>query len=339
MVTAREAAEAKTPLASDLAAGVDTLSLDQEITFTLYVKVVLPADKFVFWVRSDLLSAQAVLSSGVISSEDITDVSNMRQKIKAKGSLHYGTVRQQSEQSTVGVNTVVFTSEREIQDFNAISPTAVYIADFDGIQFAFSQRRSFYRQAKLYHYTGNAVYSTMETQLISSAADFSTLQVVSNSLPIWLSLNSYEFPYSWLSFPNFTLYPSFAVPDNLVPPYATVHIEPTGTQVLTAAPYLSPELSHHQLTKDTVRITFYGVRNADILTFQDFVNQFTLDVGTLGIMNMPTVRDDKQTQPEFAILAMKKIMDYECSYYQSTARTMSRKLIKQAIPTFLLQAA
>jgi len=51
MASAVEAATAKPQLASGLAQGVETISNYEQITFTLYVKLVLPLDGYVFWVK------------------------------------------------------------------------------------------------------------------------------------------------------------------------------------------------------------------------------------------------------------------------------------------------
>ena len=40
----------------DLAAGVDMLSIQQEITFTRYIRLVLPLDGYVFWVKADMVA-------------------------------------------------------------------------------------------------------------------------------------------------------------------------------------------------------------------------------------------------------------------------------------------
>ena len=60
MATVSESAASKTQLASGLAQGVETLSLSQEINFTLYVKLVLPLDGYVFWVNASLLTDNAI---------------------------------------------------------------------------------------------------------------------------------------------------------------------------------------------------------------------------------------------------------------------------------------
>src|SRR5208282_3876785 len=316
MTTADEATAALTQLAGDLAVGVTTLDLNQVVVFTKYVKVVLPLDGFVFWVKADLLSPSALLNAAVLNSFTPNQgrrVITPAATINARGSLHYATSQNQEEVATFAVNRVVFTSLQEIQDFNQIGPNVLFVAEFDGIRFAFNARSNFYKQANLYHYTGNALYSTMDTQLVDSPAQMSTQLVVSNSLPLWLALNGYNPGFGMFGCPV-TLYPSFAVPDNLPPPYGTVHVLPESTQALSAAPLLDQTMGHTQLVRENVRITLYGLRNAEALTFQDCVNQYSLDTDNIGIMNMPTVRDDKKNQTEFVIPAIKKILDFEISY-------------------------
>ena len=51
------------PLQSVLDLGLDTLSSGQEITFTQYVRVILPFDGFIFWVKADLLSKSALYNA------------------------------------------------------------------------------------------------------------------------------------------------------------------------------------------------------------------------------------------------------------------------------------
>lgn len=339
MATVEEAALAKTQLAGDLAAGVNTLSLDQAITFTKYVKLVLPLDGFVFWVKADQVSNSALLNASQMNAfayNEPMQVVDEAATIDVKGSLHYSSVKQQNEDETIAVNQVVFTALGPVQEFNAIGPALIFIGEFQGIRFAFSQRRPFYQQADLHHYVGNAIYPEMETQIIDLPWQFNRTQpVVSNSLPLWLALNYYDPGPAGFKMPM-TLYPSFAVPDNLPPPYGSVHITPESTTALASAPQLGPTLSHDQLARDLVRVTIYGLRNFNALDFQDAVNQYSLDTDAIGMMNMPIIRDEKRTQAELAILAMKKSIEFEISYYQSTARDVARQLITDAVPAFIL---
>jgi hypothetical protein len=334
MATLEEAALAKGPLAAALATGVDVVSQFQELTFTKYVRTVLPLDGFVFWVRADQLepSAVAAASQGFIPCPD---------ELVIKASIHYATDKRQLEDETIAVNRMVVTAEQPSQFFNEIGPCILYVGEWQGNRFSFSGRSSFYAQADLYHYTGDAIYPAMQSQIIDDVNDFDPDSlVVSNSLPLWLALTTYapvwlaSSPLVPLSFP---LFPSFAVPDNLRPPYASVHIEPTQTQALQSAPSLDAvTMSHDQLARDMVRITLYGVRNDAALSFVDLVNDFSVNMATLGIMNVPVMRDEKRAQTELAILAQKKVIDYEVSYLQSAVRDVAQQIIKSAIPSFTI---
>jgi hypothetical protein len=341
MPTVKESLGAKTEIGVALALGVDTIDLSQEITFTQYTKVVLPLDGFIFWVKSELLSPSALYNAAMFNAVAFNAAPVIVQAaptLVARGSLHYETTKQQDEDQTVGVNTVILTSEQEIIDFNAVGPNTTYIATVgpDQVRYTFSRRQSFYRQAGLFHYVGTALLPAMATQIIDDVVQFDQTQpVVSNSLPLWLALNSYMPLPGSLGCP-LQLYPSYAVLDNLEPPYGVVHINPEGTEALQGAPYLDATLSHFQLAQDQVRVTLYGLRNFNAMTFIDAVNDYSLNTDNIGMMNMPIVRDAKRTQVEFNILAMKKTIDYTISYYQATARTIARQLIESAIPSYIV---
>lgn len=288
--------------------GLSVLSQYQAIKFTQYIRYVLPFDGYVFWLRT--------------------------KDCQIEGSLHISASKQQLEDETIAVHRVVFTTGDLVQEFSEIGPDTIWIGEVDGLKFAFSQRAPFYRASGLFHYSGDAVYPALQSQLVDVGEQLSpdTL-IVSNSLPAWLSLKSYN-PI-WLTVPNpcVTLYPSFAVPDNIVPPYGVVHIPPEQTQAIGAFPALGRHHSHHQLASDQVKITLYGLTNAQALAWVDLVNQFSQDTDTIGMMDLAIVRDEKRTQAELGILAMKKTVTFKVSYLQSAILDISRVLIAQAIVT------
>lgn len=331
-----------TPLAAALASGVDDISKSQVVTFTKYVRLVLPIDGYVFWVKADLVSASALANVALANTVEPNQppvVVTPAATISAKGSLHYATVMRQDEAFTNAANRVVFTSETEIQDFNQIGPSVLFIGTIGEIDFAFSGRGSFYQQAGLYHYVGDAVFSDMASQIVNSLDGFdATNQIVSNSLPLWLALNGWA-PV-WALFPNtsLTLYPSYLVPQDAVPPYGVVHIVPESTRPLQTAPVIGHRLGQWQLITETVRVTLYGTRNYSALSFLACVEEYSLDGTTFGIMNMPAPRDEKRTQTELQAIAMKKTIEFQISYHQQQARNVARQLILEAIPSFVLGA-
>jgi hypothetical protein len=343
MATVEESLASASPLAAGLRQGVDAIDQNQTITFQLYARLVLPIDGFVYWVAAPMVTQGALAKaamfnssafntapfneSGALGIEDNTLV--------ARGSLHYATDMQQTEEANYAINRVVFTSEQPIQALNRVGPNTIFIATIDNIRFAFSSRASFYRQAGLWHYVGNAIYSTMESQIIDDPSDFNGKQVVvSNSLPAWLAINSYAPIYPvLLPFPAVPLYPSFAVPQNLPPPYGSVHIGEEDTDVVQAAPYLNRTASHYQLASDRVQVTLFGMNNDAALTFQDAVLQYGTDTELFGIQNMPTIRDVKATQNELLTLAMKKRIRFEVSYNQQSIRNIARQMITSCLIT------
>ena len=322
MASAVEAAQAKPQLASGLAQGVETLSGNEQVTFTLYVKLVLPLDGYVFWVNASLLTDSALFNASQYNKllyNNYPEGVPARQLV-ASGSFHFSSDVQMLEDRQTVFNHTTFTSLVEIADFNLINPQFQYIATYQGMRFAFNTRANFYKQADLYHYRGDALYSVMNTQIIDTMTGFDTQSViVSNSLPIWLSLNQF-----------FPMYPSYLVDQNIVPAYAAVDINPSLTTALQDFPLLDPDSNPFQLVKDTVKITMYGIRNHEALNFVQYILDYSRNTDNIGLMNMPVMQDEKMTQSELGIMAQKKTITFEVSYYQSTVNDIARKLIEHA---------
>jgi len=347
MPTAAEASFAPTPLSSDLRAGIESLSAQQTVTFTQYIKVILPLDGFVYWVKADILSPSAILNSPLSPYNSVywngqPAITTPARTIVAKGSLHFASQKIQDETESYGVNKITFTSEEPLhQDFSQINNSMIYIGTlggaYSGVRFAFSNRENFYKQADIWHYVGDAIYPFMDTQIIDSAAQINTSElIVSNSLPLWLKLNNYTPTLPSYGFGNtmMPLFPSHLVDPNIPPPFASVHIYPESTQAIASTPRIGFRSSHQQLTKERVKITIYGLGNSYAMDFVDCINQYSSDYDFFGLMNVPTMRDEKVSQNELGIIAQKKSIEYEISYYQLRARHIARQIIGQAIPTY-----
>lgn len=309
---------------SALDAGLDVVDLNQTVTWTQYRRVVLPADGFVFWVRAVILSPGAQVNSFVVNSvtPNQAPASIPAPTFEAQGSLHHTTINRQDADESFSVNRMIFTSKTPVNDLNEIAPDTLYLATTNGQRFAFSSRSMWYRQAGLYHYSGDAVYPALETQIIDYPNQLNQRDVVvSNSLPIWLGLNQF-----------FPIYPSFLVPDNIRPPYASVHIGEDDTYPMQSAAMHDSTGTRWQLARDVVRVTTYGVRNDTVMDWLDAVNLYTLgNPDVLGIMNSPVPRDAKRGQTEISTLAQKKVITFEANYYQSRVRTLARQLITKAL--------
>ena len=313
----------KPAMAAALASGVNTLDNLAEYTFVLYDRVVLPADGYVFWVR------RTPAVAGVTT-------------LTVQGSLHVATVNTQDEAANISQSRATFTSLQEVNSLIEIDSQTMWIVTLeDGLRVAFYSQGGFYEQADLYHYVGFALYADNDTQVIDNAEDLPTDLIVSNSLPIWLFLSEYVLPVppvpGGLQNP-FTLYPSFLVPDNISPavrPYGAVHIAPESTIGLSSAQMSDANSSFFQLAKDIVTITLYGGTNSQAMQFIAFVNQYSLDYGSIGIMNVPIPQDQKRTQAEFGTLAMKKTVTFEISYAQQDVRNIARQMLTTIKETFI----
>lgn len=261
----------------------------------------------------------------------------MATDVEVSGSFHYASTTLQEEDATVDSNEVIFTSLSEIQHFNQIGPDYLYICHYRDIAFAFDSRARLYEQADLYHYRGHALKSKHQTQIIDDPSDFNPTLVVSNSLPIWLYMQIYVPPYPGFVCP-ILLYPSFLVDDNLPPPFGAVHCY--DTKALEMSPYLGPRLQSSQLCREKVRIHTYGVDNETIITFLNFVGQYSRDWMYLGLSDSPAIHDQKDIQPEFKTLAQRKLIEFDINYNQAVSRDLARQLILHArvqwIPKWLI---
>jgi len=298
----------RTALGAALKAGLDTLDLNQSVTFIKYQQMILPLDGYVFWVKT---------------TESKTIM----------GAVHYATDTVQQEATSQSNNQVVFTAEDPIESLNRIAPDTLWIGSFDGIRFAFSSRGMYFQQANLHHYFGMSIYPTMEPQIIDSANQIDPNQViVSNSLPIWLSLSGYN--PAWpvdIPMPAVPLYPSFLIPGNFRPPYGAIHVEPDQTYAYQVHPLYDNRMNENQLAHDRVVVTLYGCNNRTALDFKSAVLQYTLDTDHMGIVGVPSVvLDDKLPQSEMQVIAQRKRIIFEVSYNQGTVRDIARQLIVKA---------
>lgn len=327
-----EASVAKHQLAATLDQGVREISENQTITFTLYRKLDLPTDGSVFWVRADQVTPSALYNSARLNRVryDQPPVTTAATTFVARGSLHYVTQASQNEADADTFNRVTFTALEPIQDLNQIAPNTLWVGEWQGLRFAFSARASFYEQAKLWHYEGTALLASMDTQLIDDLSAFSSAQVVSNSLPLWLGLRYPYIPILGLDGLPYPVIPSFLIDNNLVPPFVAIHIRPDTTAALALATTLGPTMDHDQLTEEWVRVTTVGLRNREALDFCDYVQAYFDASGTMGIMNSPVPRDEKMAQVEFGVLAQKKTIDFRVNYLQSVARDIVRKIVIEA---------
>jgi hypothetical protein len=307
-----EAAGAPSQLAASLAAGVAQISNNQTVAFQQYTKSTLPTDGFVFWV-----------ATGTVQ--------------QFTGSLHILTDRKQEEDQTIAANKMVFTATEEVSQLNAIAPGTMWVGSWqvDGamLQVAFSETGANYQQAGLWHYRGFAVYPAMSAQLVSSSADLPIEPIVSNSLPIWLSQGTFGTT-------TVPIYPSFLVPDNVVPPYIVAHVEPdlTESPVFPAyqwpgtpsPPYALVQMASQQLAKDNVKLTLYGFTNQMAIQYLAMLIDYSVNSGDFGFGNTPVPRDDKRPQVEIAAIAMKKTINIVAWYLQGTSDAIARRLILSA---------
>lgn len=322
-------------------AGVGLISGQQQYTFNLYVRLVLPIDGFVFWVLASQLTPaflgkyfgdynSAPYNASAFNGRKaiapvLTPIEQAAFQFSTNGSLHLSQEIGQDEDTTYTTSTVSFTTPEEVTNFENMAPGTMFITTLDnGTQIGFGSQSSRYLLSGIWHYHGRAVYASMQSQMVDDGRLIHPgLAIVSNSLPFWLALGT----------PSVPVFPSFLSPFNLVPPYITAHINPEDTEALASAPLYGPTNSQSQLVKDRIRFTMYGVNNDAALDFQTSVLNTSL-LGNYGIMNMPVPRDEKRPQLEFQVIAQKKTMMLEVNYYQMRARQLAQQIIRHATMTF-----
>ena len=289
------------PLAAALGAGIESISDSGSVEFRQYTKAVVSPDGFVFWVGG--------------------------QTAVIPGSLHYASQLQQDETQTYALNDTLFTTQTQVEDFNALE--TVWVAKQNGIMIAFSGAGQFFGPANVWHYVGKAIYPSMQSQFVDTAQDLPCGPIVSNSLPIWLAQSPYP------------IYPSFLTPANAIPPYIAVHIDPAQTDALAGAPqYLMPapgtpadqlyETTGAQLLKDHVKLSLYGLNSQSAAQYLYSLFDYSLNSDEVGFMSSPAIRDDKQTQPESLAIAMRKTIEFDASYNLITADAIARRYILSA---------
>lgn len=313
---------------SALKDAIAVLGQAQIVSFRRYKRVVLPLDGFVFWLPIGDTSLEVV------------------------GSLHYSQDVIQSEDETYGQATVKFSTAQQVTEFTAAPVNLIYIADIRDPQdntifrYAFRHQNGFYDAAGIWHYYGQSIPPAMLTQLLDDPKSIDQTQAVtSNSLSLWLPLNNYSTPF----YDDFTLmgvpflekapilFPAFIADPNETAPYGTIHIPDAFPQSLQVEPYLDANRNSWQLGWDRVTITLYGLQNNAAVDFLNTVLQYSRLTNNFGIMNMPIVRDANRTMPEIQARAMKKVIDFEVSYYQTRVDNVARQLIKKAQMAFLFK--
>jgi hypothetical protein len=292
-----------------LQAGVDTISEQQLFTFTLYKRLILPADGYVFWCLASAITPPIV-------DKPLT--------LTAPGSLHLSQNVEQEADSTIARQRVIFTAEQQLIEFAAVAEDELYFMTLpNGSLAAFSSQNMRYDTSDLWHYAGVAVLPYEATQIIANPADvLAADRIVSNSMPLWLAMSTVDLP----------VYPADLAPMNLVPPYVTADID--NTTGLAAAPLLTLDSSQSQLCAETVVFTLWGCRNDQALDFQRALLDNSLpDDASYGVMNVPVPVDRKKPQSDFRIIAQQKTMSLDLNYYQQRTRAIARKLIESAFIT------
>ena len=311
----------KTQMHDILQSGYELLSNQQEIVFTKYVRLVLPVDGFVFWVKKSLINlSNGAINNFMLNSMDINGsqaINDPSMEFSVKGSLHYTTNNTQENTQTYGKNSVVFTTSTDIDDFNDIGENTLFIGTFKDVQFAFNSRGGWYEEAGLYHYTGDSINPIMRSQLISELNFFDDSKIVNDSLPLFMSRNLFA-----------PVYPAFRGVQNARPPFISVDVQETKPFQQLASEETS---EYRQFCLDTVKVTCYGLNNNQILDYIRYMVAEGVKNVDFGICNAPIAKKIDIPQSELNVTANAKEITFEVNYYQTRAAEIALKLIESAL--------
>lgn len=293
-----------------LKTGLGVISQEQIVTFKKYKRVILPYDGFVFWVLASLL-----------------DPNEVNPILNVSGSFHYFTDQKQELASTIAYQNVIFTTDTQIADFNMLQPEYMYLGEFQDLLFSFSSHKNYYEQANLWHYEGQAVYPQMRTQIVDSLDVLNKKDViVSNSLPIWISLNDYA-----------PIYPSYLVPENVQPPYIACHIDESSTTAIQPIPLYNAE-GTWQLMQDSVQLVIYGLNNTDVQNYVQYIVAASWKTGSFGILGDGLrIMDGKHIQSELNTIAQQKFIELDISYNQHAVYNSALEYIESVLPVSLIE--
>jgi hypothetical protein len=319
----------QTALAGALSAGLDNIRYGQEIAFTPYIRLVLPIDGFVFWVRYDQVGAETLKDAGLLDEG--------AQPITVDCDIHMATSTDQSEDENIDVSNVVVTTKQEVRPFHDAIVTVMWLAESEGVRFAINSRKSFSQQANVFHYVGKTIYPAMMTQIIDDASQFNLRELVlSNSTALWLFIASDIHRAVWLPGFTFPLFPKYLIPDNLDPPYGVVSPLEGTIRGINLAPTYSLTFSRDHFVEEEVDIILYGCPHRIAADFVDSVLGYTLAETTFGIQNTPTIKDEPRQQTELSVLAQKKRINFKINFHQRVLRDMAIRLITKCVPNITL---
>lgn len=313
-----------------IAAGFDSIRYDRRLSFSPYVRVVLPLDKFVFWVKHSLLSPSTLASLGVCA--------DLPQSVEVACNVHVATNTEQGPTESLDMSSLLVNTRDQVRQFHDTSVNLLWLSSFEGIKFSIGGRNAYYEQASIHHYRGQTIYPVMLPQIIDEAGQLNQCELIlSDSTPLWLYMASVIEKYIWLPGFNLPLEVAYLVPDNLEPPYGVIEVINGSQKAVTGGPIYSPNMSRNSYVTEEVKVTLLGCNNQVASDFLDSVLGYCLAHSPLGVNNSPVITDESRFQPELNIRAQKKVILFKVNYYQSAVRDMAVRLISQCIPTFTVE--
>lgn len=289
---------------------------NEPVTFRRYIRLVLPVDGFIFWIRQSLINLQSPALNGMALNE-LPDLTALDDSLTVTGSLWYAANNQQENTQIHTVNNVFFTSSKKLDDFQDLGESQIWIGEIDGVRFSFNRAGNFFQKAGVWSYQGDSINPIMASQIIDNLADLKDEKIVNDSLPLFLSNNF-----------GYRVYPAFRGSQNLKPPFISIDVMETKPLQQRQS---EESTERRQWCLDTVKATCYGLSNNAVLDYMNSMIELGLTAVDFGISNSLTAKKIDIPQSELNITANAKEVTFEVNYYQTRAHNIAQKLIESAL--------
>jgi hypothetical protein len=282
----------------------------KNITFTKYVRRVLPVDGWVFWVKSSLIEGEVAPFSKVYLC-----------------STHIQRNQTQEATKTNSISSIGLTVNKKIEDLHEVNQSVMWLGEYQGVKFSFNAQANYYEEANIFHYAGDAVYIENTPNIIDDIEDLDLdLEngIVTNCIPIFITLNQ-----------QVQIYPAFLAPTNLKPPYATIEVK--DTRGIAAGQSYNPFEDSSLLSWDKVELTIYGLRKKQLSDFLKYLENQQLVTEAFGMYWLPSVQNENVPQSEINVLTNKKVLNFDVSYTFNAVRSQAEAFIRSVTVDFFVK--
>ncbi len=298
------------PYSNVIRGGYNFIKDNQKITFKTYRRVVLPLDKFIYWVK---LSDEVLMNCMVHKTEEFNhEVDNFRNEA-----------------------TIILITEDAIFDYSNDGIDEIKVFKYNNSLYLLRKTGENAEQSGVYHHIAHIIEPQMQYIFLDSEDDIKKEKFqLTSSIPLFISFSSGLFDLTPF---EYEIYPAWLTPYNKKPPYIAIEVEETtgldsGFQniKINNKDYLC------RLVQEKVKLVLYGFNHDEALIFLKRLEKWSQLYNYIGFMSSPCVTDEIYSKTELGSVASKKTIDLEISYVQTTAllEELRDKLISMVLMKF-----